>query len=59
MSITKVIQAMLTSYSIKLHLQWIPGHSNIIGNDTADMLAKAGAQMEQPEKPISIETAES
>ena len=48
---------MLTSYSIKLHLQWIPGHSNIIGNDTADMLAKAGAQMEQPEKPISMETA--
>ena len=55
--LTKVIQAMLTSYSINLHLQWIPGHSNIIGNDTADMLAKAGAQMEQPEKPISIETA--
>ena len=55
--LTQIIQKLLTSYDINLYLQWIPGHSNIMGNDTADKLAKAGAQMEQPEKPISMDTA--
>ena len=55
--LTKTLQNLLTSYDINLYLQWIPGHSNIMGNDTADKLAKAGAQMEQPDKPTSMETA--
>ena len=31
------------SQSLILTLQWVPGHSSLPGNDTADMLAKKGA----------------
>ena len=47
---------MLTSYEINLTLQWIPGHSDIIGNNTADHLAKQGSRKDQPNKPCSMET---
>ncbi|GBN88423.1 hypothetical protein AVEN_88445-1 [Araneus ventricosus] len=31
------------SVSYRIHLQWIPSHVNIQGNEIADALAKAGA----------------
>ena len=38
-------QSLLNSLSQSkvFHLQWIPGHSSLPGNDLADSLAKAGA----------------
>ena len=44
-----VIDKLLTSYDIKLTLQWIPGHCNLQGNDIADKLAKEGARKKQPD----------
>ena len=34
------------SQSKVVHLQWIPGHSSLPGNDLADSLAKAGASLD-------------
>lgn len=50
------IHNLLTSYDIYLTLQWIPGHSDLQGNDRADKLAKEGAQKEQSDKPSSYTT---
>ena len=55
-SLAKTIDNFLTSYDVKLTLQWIPGHSGIQGNETADRLAKLGTQKEHPDKPCSILT---
>ena len=38
-------------------MQWIPGHSNIPGNDVADRLAKEGSRQEQPATLTTFETA--
>ena len=37
-------------------LQWVPGHSDITGNEIADKLAKQGASKEQPNIPVDQET---
>ena len=41
-------QSLLNSLSQSkvVHLQWIPGHSSLPGNDLADSLAKAGASID-------------
>ena len=41
-------QSLLSSLSQSkvVHLQWIPGHSSLPGNDLADSLAKAGASLD-------------
>ena len=51
-----VIDQLLTSYDIKLTLQWIPGHCDLQGNEIADSLAKEGARKEQPDNPCSFST---
>ena len=33
-------------------LQWIPGHTEIQGNEIADQLAKIGGKKKQPEVPL-------
>ena len=37
-------------------MQWIPGHSDIPGNDIADTLAKTGSRQEQPPTKTTYET---
>ena len=37
-------------------MQWIPGHSNIPGNDRADTLAKKGSRQEQPNISTPMQT---
>ena len=38
-------------------LQWIPGHSNIPGNDMAETLAKEGSRKEQPHTQTTLQAA--
>ena len=42
------------SQSKVVHLQWIPGHSSLPGNDLADSLAKAGASLDPSNISISL-----
>ncbi|GBL74192.1 hypothetical protein AVEN_231069-1 [Araneus ventricosus] len=41
MNILNKLKSLSVSY--RIHLQWIPSHVNIEGNEIADALAKAGA----------------
>ena len=43
--------------SIRLVLQWVPGHTDLPGNDKADRLAKQGSSSNQPQKAITQQTA--
>ena len=40
-----------------LHVQWIPGHCGIEGNEIADHYAKLGGEMIQTDVPIDLTTA--
>ena len=40
-------QIHLTNQLIHITFQWIPGHSDIEGNEKADVVAKEGAQKQQ------------
>ena len=57
MEVLQSAEKLQAKYPIRLVLQWIPGHTDIPGNDKADMLAKKGAQTTQPNKPITLQTA--
>ena len=39
----------------RVALQWVPAHCGIQGNERADQLAKAGAQLEQPQSKLSYQ----
>jgi ribonuclease HI len=45
--ITTDVDKQIQSHAIELKMQWIPGHSNIPGNDRADKLAKMGSSQQQ------------
>ena len=42
------------SQSKVVHLQWIPGHSSLPGNDLAESLAKAGASLDPSNISVSL-----
>ena len=44
----------LSTLSCSIRLQWIPGHSFLPGNDTADELARRGALLAPSEIPCSL-----
>ena len=50
------IHDIITTFSVKITLQWIPSHCDLPGNEAADRLAKRGANKEQPNIPISQNT---
>ena len=50
------IHSIITTFSVKITLQWIPSHCDLPGNEAADRLAKRGANKEQPNIPISQNT---
>ena len=49
-------QSLLNSLSQSkvVHLQWIPGHSSLPGNNLADSLAKAGASLDPSNISVSL-----
>ena len=49
-------QSLLNSLSKSkvVHLQWIPGHSSLPGNDLADSLAKIGASLDSSNISVSL-----
>ena len=52
----KSIHTFSKKYGNEISLQWIPSHCNIKGNESADKLAKEGAMMDQPDKPVPLNT---
>ena len=54
-SLSAVWSSLHTLYqSVRVSLQWIPGHSSLPGNDKADVLAKAGALLPPSAAPQSL-----
>ena len=42
------IRNLIAAHAVHVTLQWIPGHCNISGNETADKLAKIGTTKNPP-----------
>ena len=36
-----------SKYQVNIHLNWVPGHMNIIGNEKADQAAKKGTELQK------------
>ena len=56
-TILQTSHQIIETYGVEIIMQWIPGHSNIPGNDKADTLAKKGSGQEQPPTQTTFETA--
>ncbi|KAL1938790.1 hypothetical protein VTO73DRAFT_11170 [Trametes versicolor] len=46
--------AALRARSALTTLRWVKGHSKVIGNEEADRLARVGAELEAPFRPVSL-----
>ena len=46
----------LEDFNVQIVLQWIPGHTDIKGNDRADTLAKKGSTAQQYARPVTQQT---
>ena len=57
MKLSRDISNVITAHTINITLQWIPGHTNIPGNEQADKLAKQGARCPQQNNTASMNTA--
>ena len=47
----------LANKSVRVNLQWIPGHKNISGNEKADKAAGEASKLPQHEVPIDFQTS--
>ena len=54
---TDGIREILQNHEGKITIQWIPGHSNIPGNDLADAAAKQASSLLAPTRPITFRSA--
>ena len=55
--LSRSIHHLIDTHRIQIVLQWIPGHAGLPGNEKADELAKRGANLPQPENPVTYQTA--
>ena len=54
---TMQIRDIIASLSENIHLQWIPGHMEIPGNEMADTLAKEATNLETEPEETSLKAA--
>ena len=52
----QAIHDIIAAHNTHITLQWIPGHTDIQGNEIADTLAKSGATSTQKETPCTSRT---
>ena len=48
------LRKRLLASQTEISVQWVPGHSNIVGNDLADAAAKAATNLDEPQGEISF-----
>ena len=47
LAIKNWIAKIKTKQQVNIHLSWVPGHMNIIGNEEADQAAKRGTELQK------------
>ena len=56
--LAQTVHCLLASYDVQVNLQWIPGHSDVKGNEKADKLAKSGAAKPQKNTTCTLTTVQ-